>query len=178
VTRAVHLASGYPGTTPAKWLVFLLVLFWSVHGFAMERPLPTAGKQNATSFVSNLESATTLSQSNPAHPSSREPFALPASSVTTGEVLAKWRLVEEKIDGEAAVLERCRARQECPPGAQDATSRFWSITLASLSRMSLEQGADCWRPNLASHRLGARWVPWNVKLASLFAGVASTLSSG
>lgn len=119
VTRAVHLASGYPGTTPAKWLVFLLVLFWSVHGFAMERPLPTAGQQNATSFVSNLEPATTLSQSNPAHPSSREPFALPASPVTTGEVLAKWRLVEEKIDGEAAVLERCRARQECPPAAQE-----------------------------------------------------------
>jgi len=34
-------------------------------------------------------------------------------------VLAKWRLVEEKIDGEAAVLERCRARQECPPAAQE-----------------------------------------------------------
>jgi len=55
VTRAVHLAPGYPGTTPAKWLVFLLVLFWSVHGF---------GQQNATSFVSNLEPATTLSQSS------------------------------------------------------------------------------------------------------------------
>ena len=120
VTRAVHLASGYPGTTPAKWLVFLLVLLWSAHGFAMDRPLASAGRQNAPALVSN-EDPTPASrpQSNPPHLSSREPFALPAFPVTAGEVLAKWRLVEEKIDGEAAVLEGCRAQQECPPAAQE-----------------------------------------------------------
>ncbi len=41
-----------------------------------------------------------------------------------------------------------------------------------------EAPIDCLRPNLASHRSGATWVPWNVNVASLFAGVASALSSG
>jgi predicted transglutaminase-like cysteine proteinase len=119
VTRAGHLACGYLRTTPSKWLVFLLVLLWPAHGFAMEWPAATAGQQNAPFLVSNVDPAPTVrSQSNSAHLSSREPFALSAFPVTTGEVLAKWRLVEEKINGEAAVLERCRAQQECPPAAQ------------------------------------------------------------
>jgi predicted transglutaminase-like cysteine proteinase len=50
-------------------------------------------------------------------PLSREPFAQIAVPIAAGDVPDKWRFIQTEIDAETAVLDRCRARQECSAAA-------------------------------------------------------------
>jgi len=111
------------------WLIVAaLVLQFSARGLATElqpaRSLPSAQKQHMYA---------SLPPSSAKRLSSREPFNEVAVPIASGDVSDKWRLIRSEIDAETAVLDRCRAEQECP----EAAHMFLDIVAQGASRDGL-----------------------------------------
>ena len=49
-------------------------------------------------------------------PPSAEPFGQIAIPIASGDSLNRWRFVENEIDADAAVVDRCLRQQECSAG--------------------------------------------------------------
>jgi predicted transglutaminase-like cysteine proteinase len=92
-------------------VVTMASLQFSASGLAMElRPAasPLAQKQQAYAALPP-----------PSAPGlSREPFDEAAVPVASGDVAERWRVIQTEIDADTAVLDRCRARQECTAAAR------------------------------------------------------------
>lgn len=52
-------------------------------------------------------------------PPSAEPFGQIAVPITSGDSLNRWRFVENEIDAEAAIVDRCLTQQECSAAARE-----------------------------------------------------------
>ena len=52
-------------------------------------------------------------------PPSAEPFGQIAVTITSGDSLNRWRFVENEIDAEAAIVDRCLTQQECTAAARE-----------------------------------------------------------
>jgi predicted transglutaminase-like cysteine proteinase len=68
-------------------------------------------------------------------PRSDEPFGQIALPITSGDWFDRWRVVENQIDAEAAIIDRCLAQQECPPAAR----KFLDIVAQGRERTGLAQ---------------------------------------
>jgi predicted transglutaminase-like cysteine proteinase len=97
----------------AIWpFVAAAVLQFSVHGAATE--LQPAHPQQVLR-AEQLYAA--LPPPSVKRKSSREPFDEVAVPLASGDVPDKWRAVQTEIDAESAILDRCRAGQECTEAA-------------------------------------------------------------
>ncbi|HEX3504421.1 MAG TPA: transglutaminase-like cysteine peptidase [Xanthobacteraceae bacterium] len=105
-------------------------------------------------------------------PSSHRPFGQMSLPVASGDVVDNWHLVRTEIDGESAVLDRCRAQQECSKAARafldivaqgrgaDGMARLGvinrAVNLAIVPTSDMKQWgvADHWSPPLETLTTG------------------------
>ena len=66
-------------------------------------------------------------------PPSAEPFGQVAVPITSGDSLNRWRFVENEIDAEAAIVDRCLTQQECSAAAR----KFLDIVAQGRARTGL-----------------------------------------
>ncbi|MGB6444659.1 MAG: transglutaminase-like cysteine peptidase [Xanthobacteraceae bacterium] len=66
-------------------------------------------------------------------PPSAEPFGQIAIPIASGDSLNRWRFVENEIDADAAVVDRCLRQQECSPAAR----KFLDIVAQGRARNGL-----------------------------------------
>jgi predicted transglutaminase-like cysteine proteinase len=66
-------------------------------------------------------------------PPSAEPFGQIAIPIASGDSLNRWRFVENEIDAEAAVVDRCLRQQECSAAAR----KFLDIVAQGRARNGL-----------------------------------------
>ena len=66
-------------------------------------------------------------------PPSAEPFGQIAIPIASGDSLNRWRFVENEIDAEAVIVDRCLTRQECSAAAR----KFLDIVAQGRARTGL-----------------------------------------
>jgi predicted transglutaminase-like cysteine proteinase len=98
----------------ATWLIVAAaVLQFSPHGLATQ--LRSASSRP---LVQGQPMYASLPPPSVKRHASRQPFDEVAVPVASGEVPDKWRAIQTEIDAETAVLDRCRAGQECTAAAR------------------------------------------------------------
>jgi predicted transglutaminase-like cysteine proteinase len=117
------------GPKISGWLIAAVLLYPQL-SFATQsrnvRPMPVRPEHMLVSLPP-LEA--------PQQPRSDEPFGPNAIPVTSGDWLDRWRVVQNQIDAEAAIIDRCLAQQECPPAAR----KFLDIVAQGRGRTGLAQ---------------------------------------
>jgi predicted transglutaminase-like cysteine proteinase len=94
-------------------IVTAAVLQFSAHALATE--LQSVGSQP---LAQKQQMYASLPPSAVKRHASRQPFDEVAVPIASGDVPDKWRAIQIAIDAEAAVLDRCRAGQECTEAAR------------------------------------------------------------
>ena len=106
----VHFITGQR----AVWLIVAAAMLqFSAHGSAAELQSAEAGP-----LSQGQQMYAALPPSSVKRHSSREPFDEVAVPVVSGELPDKWHAVQTEIDAETAVLDRCRAGQNCTEAAR------------------------------------------------------------
>ena len=95
----------------AGWLIAAAALQYPALSSAMEShnagPTPVRQEQMLAALPPDAE-----------QPPSAEPFGQIAVPITSGDSLNRWRFVENEIDAESAIVDRCLTQQECPAAAR------------------------------------------------------------
>ena len=108
-------------TKLAGWLIVAATLPYATAAFAMASH--DAGPAAVDQSRIQHRILASLPPAVPQRSSADEPFGQIAIPVSSGDSLSRWLVVEDQIDAEAAVLDRCLAQQglaqqECPAPAR------------------------------------------------------------
>jgi predicted transglutaminase-like cysteine proteinase len=110
----------------AGWLIAAAALQYPALSSAMEShnagPTPVRQEQMLAALPPDAE-----------QPPSAEPFGQIAVPITSGDSLNRWRFVENEIDAESAIVDRCLTQQECPAAAR----KFLDIVAQGRARSGL-----------------------------------------